>query len=352
MKVVKLFIGLLIFLSFNSCTKQNSEQVLDFDVSVLNSAKLPATNFNVGDTVQFVFNGNPDQISFFSGEVGRCYENINRTSDTSNNVVFNFSNTLTNKSNGSLQLLVSSSFPGYTQINARDSLSILSTYPSQWTDISSRATWSTGTGAKSSQINLRDFAALNAPIYIGFRYAANGKAAQSSWTLSNIGLRHIISNNSYCIDSSSVIVPTTLPATVESPGWGEISIANPLIKFSPNVYAGNFSGVPNFPNSMTSNASTSTFTVSGNATPATAATTETWIVTGPIDLHKVIPDAGVAVKDMTSNATSGHYSGLSSWANYAYVFSKPGTYNLTFLASSNSNKNISSLKKSILITVH
>ena len=348
MKFIQIISLLFLFCIIYSCSKKIDPRVLEFDVNVLNTSNQTATNFKVGDTVNFNFLGNPDHIVFFSGEKGRRYKYYDKVSDTSNNVVLKFTSNLTQRNNGNLMLLASSTFSGYSQLNTQDSIGILSSYPSSWIDISNRANWSIGTGAQISTVSLSDFAALNKPIYLAFRYSATGGLAQSAWTINALGLRHITSDSSFCIDSTNQIVPTGFPTWIKSTGWGVVSIQNPLMKFTLNSYSGTASG----PISPASNSSTSTFTIVGNAVAAASIPTETWLITGPINLHEVLPDAGVTIKDMTTNASSSFYSTLSGKSNFAYIFKKTGTYEVSFLASTSSKDAISSIVKTVTITIN
>lgn len=348
MRIFKSIVFISLLFIIYSCSKNIEPRILDFEIKVLNTSNQETINFKVGDTVNFKFFGNPDHIVFFSGEKGRRFKYYDKVSDTSNNVVLKFSSTLTQKNNGNLMLLISTAYPGYTQFNTQDSLSILSSYPNSWTDISNRANWSTGNGAQISNVNLSDFAALNKPVFLAFRYSAAAALPQSSWTINTLGLRHYTTDSTFCLDSTSQIIPTGFPAWVKSPGWGVVSISNPLIKFTLNSYSGTINGFV----SPASNASTSSFIINGNATGSSALSTETWVVSGPINLHDVLPDAGISIKDMTTDASKSFYSTLTTKANYAYVFKKPGTYEVSFLATTSSKDSKNNIVKTITITVN
>jgi hypothetical protein len=334
-----------------SCSKTLEPGNSDFEVVSQNSIKQPTTTFKAGDTVNFVFSGNPDQITFFSGEAGRRYEYRTRTADSTSSIdTLRFWNTVTNAGNGSMQLLASTSFPGYTQINSKDSANVLASYPAGWTDITNRGTWSTGSGAMKSNIGLNDFAAAGKPVFLAFRYVAAAGTSQSSWNINTLGLRHYTADTSYCIDSSAFVIPTGYPASAVSPGWGVVSIFNPLIKFTLNNFntGPSNNGIGYSPASATN---TSVITIPGNTDVPTTVTTETWLISGPINLYRVLPDGGVAIKDMTTNASTSTYSALSSWASYAYVFKKPGNYNVTFFAGTATKDAQNSVVKTITITV-
>jgi len=55
-------------LSFVACNKVTIKAPIDFKVS---TAK---TEYKTGDSVLFLFSGNPDNINFYSGETGRHYD--------------------------------------------------------------------------------------------------------------------------------------------------------------------------------------------------------------------------------------------------------------------------------------
>ena len=51
-----------------SCEKDLSPKPLSFNVTTANNT------YHAGDTVKFIFSGNPDAITFYSGEPGANYE--------------------------------------------------------------------------------------------------------------------------------------------------------------------------------------------------------------------------------------------------------------------------------------
>ncbi len=351
MRINNIIILTVIITIMPSCKKTIQQRALNFDVVSKNNARQPSSNFKVGDTVNFVFSGNPDHITFYSGEIGKKYQYISRISEPSSTKdTLNFSTAMNTAGTGSLQLLISTTYDSYTQINATDSTNIISSYPTRWTDLTSKANWATNaTATKSGAISLGDYAATGKPVFLAFRYRTEAGVSQPKWTISNMSVRHYLADTSYVIDSSNVFLPTTFPAFAVSPGWGTVNVLNPVIKFVPN---GGGSG--NKVLSPASNASTTGFTITGNVNAATSVPTESWLISGPIDLSRVLPDNGVAIKGMTSNASTTLYGGsiASSWANYSYIFKRPGIYNVVFLASTSTKDGQSSLIKIIRITVN
>lgn len=332
-------------LTLISCTKEIRENDSDFNVECINTALQPATTFKVGDTVSFRFTGNPDRISFFSGEMGRRYEYRDRITDSSTRTVFNFKSALnTAGTSGTLKLLVSTDFAGYKQNNALDAAAVTTAV---WTDISSRATWASGAAPTASgSISLADYAVQNKPVHLAFRYEADEAVTQAKWTLSDMSVRHHIADTSYLIDSTNFILPVNFPAWAVSPGWGSINQANPLIRFV--LYSGTTATT-----ALSSVAGTTSFVITGEGSAANAVATQNWIVTGPLDLRKVLPDAGIPIKEMSENAmqmSKGFYASLN--ANYTYKFTRPGTYNVVFLASSDTKDNQSTVARIIPVVVN
>lgn len=71
------YLSLLALIALAACNKKEVYP-LHFDVA---SAK---TSYAVGDTVSFLFSGNPDMITFYSGETGSRYANRKDVDSTGN----------------------------------------------------------------------------------------------------------------------------------------------------------------------------------------------------------------------------------------------------------------------------
>lgn len=334
----KKILFILLLVQAVACSKSIELKDLDFDVAAVNSAKVPTSVFNRGDTVNFLFTGNPDNIVFFSGETGRRYAYRDRVSDTTSNVKLSFTTALnTAGTSGTLSLLASTDLASYTQVNAIDSINVSK---ATWTDISNRAVFaSNATAVNSGSLDLSDFARQGKPIHLAFKYSANAATTQRRWTISNISLRRFTADASFTIDSTNLILPNAFPSSAVSPGWGQINVSNPSVLFSP----------------MVSTSVTTSFSIAGATTTATAVATESYLVSGPLDLKRVLPDAGVVVKDQTTNARNSSYSSSTSNApinaNYAYRFMTPGKYNVTFVATNANLSKEMSIVKTIEIEI-
>ncbi len=281
----------------SSCSKEIKLDKLTFDVTATKTALV------AGDTAKFNFNGNPNVITFYSGEAGSRYEFRNRTSDTSSNLQLKFSTATTTATNGTLSLLVSNNFSG--AVNAANIAT------ATWTDITSRATLATGTTTVASgTVSLADFAKQNKPVYIAFKYAAAAGAIQRKWTITGLTLDHVLTDKTYTI--------ANMTATTPSPGWVATDIKNSAVNW------------------------TTALVITGATTAPTAVDTEDWIIAGPIDLSRVLPDAGASIKTFAE--------GMNKFP-FAYKYTAAGTYNAVFVATNANPDAQESAVKTIGITV-
>ena len=275
MKHIRLILGVAALTAFASCSKKLSIDPLSFDVTT------SSTTYNVGDTVHFNFSGNSDFISFYSGEDGHNYEYRNRTTLAGVPQLQFTSYAQYGAQLNTLQLMVSNDFTG-----TYDSAHI---YQGTWTDITSRATLSTGANnTPSGIIDLSDFLAQQKPIFFAFKYTGTFGSTQKTWTLNNLTLDLLKPDN------------TTLPVTdIASAGWRQVNILNSAAIWSISATQLRIAG--------------------GNGT---AADNEDWVITKLLYLNSVAPDVAVPIKNITQIVNS-----------FDYVFSTPGTYKVVFLAA-------------------
>ncbi|MGJ1445388.1 DUF5017 domain-containing protein [Sphingobacterium spiritivorum] len=326
--IKKLMVFLSVFVLI-SCEKNISPDPVNFNVELFNNSDIITTKFKVNDTLNFKFSGNPDRITFYSGETGRMYVNRNKITDPSTNNILRFYTNRGNSGSDQLQLLYTTDSVIYTQFNSKDSIAIPS---ANWKDISDRVTWATGaSNVQSGDISLKNEAGTGSgKIWLGFKYTAPAGVVQGTWTVGNIDLRHYVGDTYYTILTSAIVIPTAFPSFTVSPGWGTVNVTNPSLKWT---LTGGSSGNANIGQSLSSNFSTQSFTIRGNTNSTTSRQTENWIVSGPIDLKRVLPDYGVSVKNKTENAenvSKGFYA--SPKANFTYRFTKPGTYEMVFFS--------------------
>lgn len=272
----KAFIIPILLTTVAACTKEKvTTPELEVSTSLL--------TYKAGDTVTFRLSGNPDNITFYSGEPGHNYEFRSRTT-AENDLLINF-NTFVRygEIRQNLQLMVSSDFSGVADTNAIKAAT--------WTDISDKATFSTKDDqTPSGTINLKEYAVKGKLLYVAFRYTDYKKPkGQNSWIIRTF--------NAENISPDSVVTPLAVMSTA---GWQAVNFKNESLKWTITTAQ---LLMPN-----------------GNAT---VEDNEDWVFTKGLDPFAVKPDAGVALKNI-STVLSEHI----------HVYEKPGTYKAVFDVSS------------------
>jgi len=278
---------------FSACEKLEAEKV-DFDVQA------EAGVYHVGDPVNFNFLGNPDNITFYSGEDGSTYENRERVTVEGTPQLEFTSFMQYGAQQNTLKLLVSTDFNGLPDENIANN--------GTWVDITNRATLSTGKdNTPSGTIDLSEFIVADKPMYFAFRFQGTQGTTQRTWTIKDLKIENILTDGT--------ILPVT---TITDAGWQQISLLNSSYKWT------------NSPNTQ--------LKIQGG--PAASETNDDWIVTKPLKLSSVKPDAGLALKNITTRMNS-----------FDYVYNVPGTYTVTFVASNVTSKNEKKVLKQIEIVI-
>ena len=302
-------------------------------------------NYKVNEKVVFNFNSGPDMIVFYSGEPGKRYENRERSILAGiPKLVFQTSmqqGAIPN--NDSLQLLVSANLKNY------DSAGVLS---ANWVDITSRNTkWPSALSTSFTTSDSLNLAEFNNAESINIAFRAIGKkyatASQRKWQVQNLTLTNFSDDGT----------ATPLFSTFANTGWVQVSVKN---NSTPGFMAWN---VGNW------NQSSSTSVNNSNGIQIKAAypiqfdpgagtnvdDNDDWLITSPINLKTVKPDAGVTIKNELSAAVAGmnyiFYKTSGVYAQYTYAFKTPGVYNVTFVASNLNNSSKISVIKQMIITV-
>lgn len=187
-----------------ACNKNIDVKNVDFNVTTDSSI------YQVGDTVNFKFSGNPDIITYYSGEPGNKYANRNRDT-ASGNITANFyTSRLYGNSTKALSFLVSNDFSGiYDSTNLTNAT---------WTDISYRATFApSSTNTFSGNISLNDFVNPQQPLFLAFRYIGlvGSGIKQSRWNVASFNVNNTLA------DSTSYSI-----ANIHSASWTAVSITN------------------------------------------------------------------------------------------------------------------------------
>lgn len=109
-----------------------------------------------------------------------------------------------------------------------------------------------------------------------------------------------------------------MTAVTPSLGWKSTDIKNPAVNW------------------------TSALVITGATSDTTAVATEDWVIMGPVDLSRVLPDDGVVLKAITENMNK---------FPFRYQYRRVGSYEATFVAT-NANRDASeTIVKKVTIVV-
>lgn len=302
----------LAMITLGSCSKEISLDTLSFEVQA------DSASYKAGSRATFLFSGKPDNITFYPGIPGRRYEFRDRT-EAAGAAQLQFRTALNAGTQANtLALMVSTDFPGGLTATSDPSIVTGAT----WTNITSRATWaSTSTATPSGVVDLSDFAAAGKPVYIAFRYTAAAGSIQNRWTITNLSLRNVLADGtSYVLDTlPAILVVNNYGVGSNMPLWANSTVAN--------TYRWTLSAT--------------SMVIAGASTAAAAtAPAEAWAITGPINLKKVTPDAGIIVQTMANAVGS-----------FSYAYATPGNYQAVFVGSNVNRDKQQSVERQLTISV-
>ena len=240
--------------------------------------------YQVGEPVTFKLNGNPDNIVFYSGEVGHNYAYKERYHADGDLLVKFNSWVRYGDIYHNLKFLVSSDFSGiYDKENVE---------AATWIDLSDKFRFSVGDDqTPSGEVNLKEYvgAAEDARLFVAFRYEDEEKARQNNWIIRSIALD--------CVSAEGV---RSSLATMPTMGWKVVDFENPAVTW--NV------------------SSTSQILIDGGTNQPKNVD---WVISQAFDVRKTTPDTGVALKNISTTMDE-----------YQDVYTKPGTYEVVFETTS------------------
>jgi len=316
----KIIIASLTTIVCFSCTKEK----LDDAVLEVTTAK---NTYKINEPIQFNFTGNPEIISFYSGEPGKEYQFKNRTTRNDGILKFGFQTRVDNTAgfaalaSGSVKILLSTNFTGnYSTLTdpllagSADSAMVNA---ATWTDITSRffipTTGTVATFYPSNDITISDLIIdPNKPIYLALKYAA---PTTGSLGTNGITIGAFVFYNTF--PNGTITNYTIAPGGSVSSVWRVIRAAN-----IDNAW------------------STTTTQIRFNSL-LTAQYSEDWAVTNAYFPSVTTPDKSTPIKSITDNKLS----------NYTYKFTVPGTYKVTFVASNNRVYGSNEIFKELTLTI-
>lgn len=240
--------------------------------------------YQVGEPVTFKLNGNPDNIVFYSGEIGHNYVYKDRYR-ADGDLLINFNSWVRfGDIYHNLKFLVSSDFNG---IYDKESVEAAT-----WVDLSDKFRFSVGIDqTPSGEVNLKEYvgAEEDAKLFVAFRYEDEEKAVQNNWIIRSITLD--------CVSTEGI---RSNLATMPTMGWKVVDFENPAVTWNTS--------------------STSQIQINGGANQPKNVD---WIISQAFDVKKTAPDRGVALKNVSTTMDE-----------YKYVYTRPGVYEVVFETTS------------------
>lgn len=249
-------------------------------------------SYDAGESVTFKIEGKTDQIVFFSGESGHCYDNSTyHFEDNDFNVGFVSYHDGVSPVHNNCQFLVSYDFAG--------NYSPEGLAAATWTDCSDDFGFTvTGANTESNTLNLKDIlpdsrSIENPTYYLAFRYF-------------DIDPEHPVSNR-WCIRSINVarVLPNgeeEVMGQVRTCGWVEVVVGGCSMWDIGSVQL------------LAKGTTSSIHQTQGK---------DVWVVTKAFSPNKMAPDSGEIIKTINTGINT-----------YTYTYSAPGTYEAVFYCSS------------------
>lgn len=322
-------IASLVLSSCENELKQDAE--LNVNVATTGEVSFDGQTITVkkGTPVEFHFNGDPDFLTFFSGEDGKKYEYRERIAIDENEVessTLNF--TLTpqyGKPANILSMYIAEDFPGLDKSNyAADSVLVET---QTWQELIPQADFPQTAKAQTFEVDMKPYLGKRVAIAICYRGQDN-TAAQSRFTFNNMQIVNQLTSGQQ----------TAL--TANSFGFTPINmmhrhnLADQKGMTANRAYGtvtNNTSGIWNFKDMA------AFFIHSSNANTELK---YSWIVSNLIVANSCTPDAGTNIKNITQRLDA-----------YNYTYQEPGTYTATFMATNGNHKQQTSVVRQFTVNV-
>lgn len=316
--IVTLCMGIFLL---SGCSRDSVDDV-EFDVRVKNDLN----SIRVGEPVTFLFDGNAEYISFFSGENGNNYAHITRDSVgvADLQIACTIKQQYTDKEYRLKEMVhayLSQDFSGVYDLEHIQQANWTKISGSEYNQISVPLTVDASTEEVSSTIDMSDF--KQKPFYIAFQY--NAPKRTDVPTSSGSG-RYVVAPR---IDVNPLSLTKT---TVEG---NKVVWDNPSTDWGFRVVYEN--------STQSSNYSVDDGGLLFQPQQGKEHTDEdviVWMVSRLIQSWEVEPDRGLPIKSMDAYLPS-----------YSYVYQTPGEYTLTFIATNATLWDSSRIVKQITLTV-
>ena len=300
-----------------ACEHDSIYHEIDFGVTLASS-----NTYRVGDPVRFEFTGNADYLLFFSGETGHEYRYRDRYSvDAADIEKCTYTIQLNGRSGKPcMSAYVTNKFVGLNGANEAADLALITSMINEegdlegWTKIDlndpeKNTEWVT------TQLDVTDLAD-NFAVALHWNPTTTDVTQRNYWVSSNVEVQFA----GYDPQVSNSQRLNYVPFAMNEEKDGERYI---LTKESSVTYSMRYTG--------NSGLLTTEFVLTGcQAYDPTAPNDKAlpyaidcWVISTPMPLNLIEPDSGISIKTLNQSLDS-----------YEYTFKKPGTYTVSFLATS------------------
>ena len=328
------------FLSVGCDSELEDEAALQVDVKTSANVQVNGSTITVkkGTPVDFLFSGDPDFITFFSGETGQKYEYRNRTqvdpediesSRLTFSVWMQYGNAKT--AAGALSMYISDAFGGlYKNDFERDSMQVESF---DWQELvpQDALPQAPASAAKATSFDLDMAAYLGKTFTIAVKYQPqDNSAAQPRVNFVGMLIKNKMKDGT----------ETTLYAS--NFGFTPVNMCNRMqlsdqksmtANRSYGTVTNNTSGIWNMVNASSGN-----FFI--HSSGAKAVLKYSWLVSDAIMTNACSPDQGINIKNIAQALNS-----------YSYTYEKAGTYKAVFLGTNANFKGESKVIQEVTVQV-
>lgn len=328
----KIYLALVFgLLALVSCENELKESV-SFDISVAaEGMTIDKDTIIVTEStpITFNFSGNPDFISFYSGEAGYEYKNKDRTELSADDIDCYLSfNSFAQYGTivGAFKVYISTTFGTLSKDKATDLTKVNAT--DMWIDISDKCNLPTAssTNTVASSVSLADY--VGQPLVLALVYKPlNNTTVQPTWEVQNLMIKNTLKK-----DGSITTFPAASMNLTPFDIYADQSLA--YLPYTVGTHS-SASGVWDL-----RNISATLPRVRMQSSSAGLTLNEDWLISAPLTLNSCLPDKGVSIKSTTSRLDT-----------YTYQYDSKGTYELTFVATNGNMENFSRAVKDIVVKV-
>lgn len=360
MKIYKSLMVASAALAMSSCTDLNNP-LEDINISVQTSEEVTLENnvitVNRNTPVKFNIAGEPDNITFYSGETGHNYDYRKRTlidpSQIKSSVMtFDIQNQyLANKAHENLySLYISETFSGLLKDDFSADCQLLADF-TDWQELVPQADLPQKPETKSYSVDFLPYLGKNITLAINYhpQPITDTETGQPKVHFRNFKLTNTLSDGTTTVLNAASFGFT--PVNVWASDLSKVEIKEDDLKKNDGYYDGNgaliesalWYGTVTYNiwgmwNLKDAGSTTSYFYV--HSTDKGKGLRPSWLVSDYLVINAVTPDTGVSIKNI-SNRLDG----------YEYTYSEPGTYKVVFVLNNANYKEEDSRVITMIINV-